>query len=435
LKPRVLRPATFLALVLLAAPLGAATPAGTRIEALAPTLRYAGEATARTRVESELSLQLRQFPARGPKGEARFQPSAAGRVTVSRDWHDGRDALTITPFLRVDAEDGRRTHADLREAFYRRVGEGYELHAGLKRVFWGVVESKHLVDVINQVDLVEDIDEEARLGQPMVQLVVPRESGTLELFWLPGARERTFPGGDGRLLGPVVVDGDGRFTADAADRLRSWAVRWSGFAGGLEYGVAHFSGTARDPRFEVAVLPVPGEPVRVRALYETLSRTSLDAQYILGDTALKLELVARRGQGPASTAFVAGFEHTFVGAFGSRADVGLLAEYLFDDRGDDAPLLAFEHDVFAGVRVALNDLAGSQLLAGAIVDHRTGETITSVEASRRLGERWRLGLDLRTFSGSRLPALGDAPALLDPQAKWGVLRDEDYLQLELTRYF
>lgn len=395
------------------------------------------------RIESELSLQLRQFPERGPRGEERFQPSVAGSIEYTRDWNDGRDALTLTPFLRVDAEDERRTHADLREAFYSHVGDGYELHVGLKRVFWGVVESKHLVDVINQVDLVEDLDEETRLGQPMVQLLLPREHGTLELFWLPGARERTFSGRDGRPLGPVVIDGKGRFTADAIDRLRSWAVRWSGYVGGLEYGIAHFSGTARDPRFALAdvladpeIPPAPGvEPVRLRAVYETLSRTSLDAQYILGDTALKFELVARRGQGPASTAFVAGVEHTLVGVFGTRADLGLLAEYLYDDRDDDAPLLAFEHDVFAGVRLALNDLAGTRLLAGAIVDHRTGETIGSLEASRRLGANWRLGLDVRTFSGSRLPALGDAAALFDPQAKWGVLRDEDYLQLELTRYF
>jgi hypothetical protein len=434
----VRRPIELLILLALAAGSAADPVAGGVGDGSVPEPGYGTAAGVRQSVESELSLQLRQFPERGPKGEARFQPSLAGTVEFARDWNDGRDALTVRPFLRVDAEDGRRTHGDLREAFYSHVGERHELHVGLKRVFWGVVESKHLVDVINQVDLVEDFDEEARLGQPMVQLMLPRERGTLELFWLPGARERTFPGQDGRVLGPVVIDGSGRFTAAASDRLRSWAIRWSGFAGGLEYGVAHFSGTARDPRFELAdplAGPLPGEPVRLRAVYETLSRTSLDAQYILGDTALKLELVARRGQGPASTAFVAGIEHTLVGVLGTRADLGLLAEYLFDDRGDDAPLLAFEHDVFAGVRLALNDLAGTRLLAGAIVDHRSGETIGSLEASRRLGEGWRLGLDVRTFSGSRLPALGDAAALFDPQAKWGVLRDEDYLQLELTRYF
>jgi hypothetical protein len=384
---------------------------------------------------AELGAQVRLFPETGPRGEERVQPSVSLEVEWSRSWNDGRDALTVTPFLRLDARDGRRTHGDLREAYYSHVGDGWELHVGARRIFWGVVESKHLVDVINQVDLVEDVDEEARLGQPMVQLVVPRDAGVLELFLLLGARERTFPSGDGRLAGPVYIDDDARFSDGADGFATDWALRWSGYAGALEYGLAHFSGTARDPLFEVVAVPVPGTPVALRPVHEKLSRTSLDAQYIVGDTALKLEVLARRGQGPASTAFVAGLEHTFVGAFGSRADLGLLAEYLFDDREDDAPLLAFEHDVFAGVRVALNDLADSRLLAGAIVDHETGETIVSVEASRRLGRAWRLALDLRTFSGSAVPPTGDLPALTDPRAKWGVLADEDYLQLELRRFF
>ena len=393
-----------------------------------------GGAAAAT-VETELAAQVRLFPERGPRGEARFQPSASLQVEWTHDWNEGRDALTVTPFFRYDARDGRRTHGDLREAYYSHVGEGFELHVGARRVFWGVVESKHLVDVINQVDLVEDVDEEARLGQPMVQLVVPREAGTLELFLLLGARERTFPSSDGRLVGPAFLDDDARFSDGADDFATDWAVRWSGYAGALEYGLAHFSGTARDPLFEVVGPPVPGVPLTLRPVLEKLSRTSLDAQYIVGDTALKLELLARRGQGPASTAFVAGVEHTLVGVFGSRADLGLLAEYLFDDREDDAPLLAFEHDVFAGVRLALNDFADSRLLAGAIVDHETGETIVSVEASRRVGRAWRLSVDLRTFSGSSVPPAGDPAALVDPRAKWGVLADEDYLQLELTRFF
>lgn len=145
--------------------------------------------------------------------------------------------------------------------------------------------------------------------------------------------------------------------------------------------------------------------------------------------------MSRRGQGPASTAFVAGFEHTFVGAFGTRVDLGVLGEYLFDDRFDDAPILAFEHDVFAGLRLGMNDLAGTELLAGLLVDHRSGETIVSIEGSRRIGERWRLSLDLLAFSGADVPALGDVAALLDPRSKFGTLGDEDHLRIRLRRFF
>ena len=58
----------------------------------------------------------------------------------------------------------------------------------------GVTESRHLVDVLNQVDGVEDIDEEDRLGQPMINISTQRDWGSVDLFVLPGFRERTFAG-------------------------------------------------------------------------------------------------------------------------------------------------------------------------------------------------------------------------------------------------
>ena len=53
-------------------------------------------------------------------------------------------------------------------------------------MFWGVTESQHLVDVVNQTDLVENPDGEEKLGQLMVNLTVARSWGTLNLFVAPG---------------------------------------------------------------------------------------------------------------------------------------------------------------------------------------------------------------------------------------------------------
>lgn len=432
------------------------TPAGTRVESPTPVLQSGSDGTTearrmppptlsgspaslasgnRTEAHLDLGFQLRAFPHRGALGQHRTQPSVSLRGEFFTEWNDGRDRLTLTPFARLDGMDQRRTHADLREAYYSHFGDDWELHLGARRVFWGKTESRHLVDVINQTDLVEDIDEEDRLGQPMVQLVLQRPIGTVELFVLPGVRERTFPSKDGRLAGPVVIDGDARITSHQGVLDVGWAARWSGYVGDLEFGLAHFSGTAREPEFEIRGPIVPGQPIRLRPVYQQVSRSSLDAQYIVGDLALKLEVLDRIGQGPRSWSYVAGVERTFVGAFGGRADLGLLAEYLYDSRGGAAPLLAFEHDLFVGARLALNDPAGTQALFGLIRDRRTHERILSLEASRRLGDRWKLALEARVFAGTDPTAPGDAAALLDPNGKWGALADDDYLQLELTRYF
>ena len=65
-------------------------------------------------------------------------------------------------------------------------------------MFWGVTELRHLVDIINQTDLVENLDGEQKLGQPMVQLTLLKDWGTLDFFAMPYFRERTFTGPDGR---------------------------------------------------------------------------------------------------------------------------------------------------------------------------------------------------------------------------------------------
>ena len=94
----------------------------------------------------------------------------------------------------------------MRELLYQRVFDQAELRVGIGRVFWGVTESYKLVDVINQTDLVENVDREDKLGQPLVNLTFVRDWGALDLYVLPGFRERTYPGREGRLRSEPLVD-------------------------------------------------------------------------------------------------------------------------------------------------------------------------------------------------------------------------------------
>ena len=118
----------------------------------------------------------------------------------------------MTPFFRFDAADPDRTHADLREAYlllYGDVGDDeWELRVGVDQVFWGVVESRSLVDIVNQTDLVEHPNEKTKMGQPMAHFTWSGEWGALELFGLTWHRPRTFPGRHGRQRAELVVDHD-----------------------------------------------------------------------------------------------------------------------------------------------------------------------------------------------------------------------------------
>lgn len=387
-------------------------------------------------LDVDLGVQARGFAEQGLHGQSRAQPSASVRLRWTRAWDEDSQSLTVSPFYRYDDEDDERTHGDLRELFWTRIGEDWEVNVGARQVFWGVTEFKHLVDIINQTDLVEDIDGEDKLGQPMAHLSLVRAGGILDLYLLTGFRERTFPGEDGRLRPPVPIDPDrARYESDDRARHVDAALRWSQDVGPLSYGLYHFAGTSRDPLFTPELSPTGA--LTLVPYYPQIDQTGLDAQLVAGDWAFKLEAISRSGFGERYEAFNAGFERTLVSVLGSRSDLGLVVEYMHDGRGDEAFDTLFERDVALGTRFSFNDIADTQALAGVIVDSETAERVISLEASRRLGDSWTVALEGRVFDGADAPDM-DAPAaaLLDPSTeRSSFLQRDDYVQLEFTRFF
>jgi len=336
-------------------------------------------------------------------------------------WDDGDQQFNFKPFARIDQHDEERTHFDIRELEWLLVREGWELRLGVRKVFWGVAESSHLVDIINQTDLVENPDGEDKLGQPMINLALVRDWGTVDFFFMPWFRERTFPGVEGRLRSNPVVDADQvRYEDGAGEHEVDWAIRWSHFIGNWDIGLSHFSGTSRDPVFELG-MNAHGQPVLI-PVYHRIDQTGLDLQLVSGDTLWKLEVIRRSGHGESFVAAVGGFEHTLYSVFDSAADLGLLVEYNYNSEMDSR-VIAFENDLFLGIRLLLNDVQDTRMLFGVIRDMDDSGLVFNLEASRRIGESWRLSAEARLFTNL-------APE--DPQ--WSVRRD-DYFQLELARYF
>jgi hypothetical protein len=387
--------------------------------ASAASAQAAGELSGFVAADARIFWSAPAFPGHRHRTVA---PSLALQPEYRHTWGGGAQRLTLIPFVRLDPNDEERTHVDVRELSWLYARDRWDLLVGVGKVFWGVAESRHLVDIVNQTDLVEDPDEEDKLGQPMLRLGLLGERGTLTLFVLPRFRERTFPGRAGRLRGALPVQTDrSRFESP----LREWhpdlAARGTLVLGEWDVGVAQFFGTSREPRL-VPELDGAGRPGLIPH-YDRISQTSLDAQLTRGRWLWKLEAIGRTGHGRPFLAAVAGVEYTLVGVAGTAADLGVLVEYLHDGRGRRAPATIFDDDVFLGVRVILNDPERTQLLAGALVDRRTGATILSVEASRRLSDWWTIALEGRMF-------------LNVPRADplFGVRRD-GFLEVRLVRFF
>ena len=79
-------------------------------------------------------------------------------------WDNDHNSFTFIPFYRWDQKDSRRTHGDIRQLDLIMSKGDWEVQGGGSKIFWGVTESQHLVDIINRTDLVEGIDGEDKLG-------------------------------------------------------------------------------------------------------------------------------------------------------------------------------------------------------------------------------------------------------------------------------
>ena len=354
-------------------------------------------------VFGKVSAETRIFP---ESGAHPGQGSHAGGLSMEATAYiegDGGNSFTITPFLRFDAGDPERTHADLREAYFLTYGDAgdgeWELRLGIDRVFWGVAEARSLVDIINQTDLVEHPNAKTKLGQPMAHLTLSGDWGVLELFGLTGHRKRTFPGEQGRFRGQLVVDND-RATYESADE--EWHVdlagRYSNSFGPLDIGLSVFDGTSREPTF-APVFVNQAPPLAVLApLYEQIRQFGLDAQITTGPVLLKLEAIRRTGgrnrmlQEEDYTASIIGGEYIVNGPWDTNSDLSLFAEWLRDGRGRNATD-ALANSVFLGARLGLNDEHGTDFFLGVLDSRETDSRVFNAEFNRRLSDNLSLHVE------------------------------------------
>ena len=343
----------------------------------------------------ELSFEARSYLERGAYGNTVLGDfSIILQPEYAVAWEEDRKVVSFEPFIRLSSLDDERTHGDIRELSFVGSWDLFELRIGISKVFWGVTESQHLVDVINQTDLVESPDGEDKLGQPMVNFVYVNEYGNFEFFILPYFRERTFSGYDGRFRTNLVVDGESPIYLHGDEESHiDGAIRWSHYLGGLDWAISYFEGTDREPTLKANLIGTKLVPV-----YGQSKQASLELQYVVGDWLLKSEVLSKDSdQNGNYWAMVAGFEYTFANYY-QGMDVGVLYEYLYDDRGESSGS-GLDDASFVGSRIALNDEKSLEFLVGGIVEHETGKLSNAfIESSRRINENWKWTIEGSFFA-------------------------------------
>ena len=285
--------------------------------------------------------------------------------------------------LRKDSEDSGRNLNDIQELYLINILEDKEIKYGVSKEFWGVTETSHRVDIINQTDFTEGFDGEEKLGQPMIKISLERQWGLLDIYTLLGFRERNFSGKKGRLRLPLSINEKGSlYSSSSKNKRADFAVRWSNYYDDFDIAISHFSGTSREPRF----LPSANKINELVPVYEVIDQTGLEIQYLLDSLAIKGEVISRSGQGERFTAATYGLEYTQVGVLQSRIDLGWVVEFNHDDRLESSPFVL-------GTRFSFNDIYDSQILSGFILNDKSKELGFLLEASRRIGECCLLSLE------------------------------------------
>ncbi|SVB26169.1 uncharacterized protein METZ01_LOCUS179023, partial [marine metagenome] len=118
----------------------------------------------------EVSFENRSFSEKGLFGQDRNHSSFTLSPEFYFESEDQKTSFTFKPKIRRDSIDDERNIFDIQDLSLVKVTNSYETRIGIRRDFWGVTETVHRVDIINQTDQVESFDGEDKLGQPMINL-------------------------------------------------------------------------------------------------------------------------------------------------------------------------------------------------------------------------------------------------------------------------
>ena len=291
---------------------------------------------------------------------------------------------------------------DFREAHVSgRVGE-MDYLVGSTILFWGKVESYNPVDVVNALDYSRGLMRNEKRGAPMVRLSWPVGPGQVDLLAIDFV-ENIYPDNSLRERPALpVTDTTAGFSGGAARDDIATAARWSGYFGDIDLGISWFRGTGHAPRL------LPQSDGTLKPDYSRITQLGLDIQSLHGDSAVKAELIHRRGQydrlGSTNSygAGVIGVEHNLYDLAGSGRDLVLIAEYARDERRGRSHS-GFQNDLVLGGRWLWNDVEDTEILTLLSRDLDNAAQTLTVTADRRITDalsfeatvRWpqRLGRD------------------------------------------
>ena len=182
----------------------------------------------------------------------------------------------------------------------------------------------------------------------------------------------------------------------------------------FDIGFYHFYGNSRNPK-----LSINQSSLKLDQYYPLLSQTGIDIQATKDAWLYKLEVIFAELMSEQYFSAAGGFEYTYYGFNNSSQDLGLIIEYLFDDRNDQP----FNNEGSIGIRWTKNDINSTTLLAGSIVDLDGNSNQFFIEYEQRLKNDFKIFIEA-IISGS-----------IDSSDYNYAFKDDSNFKIKIAKYF
>ena len=277
--------------------------------------------------------------------------------------------------IRKSLNDNGKDIIEPRQLFLSKTFGDIDAYLGYRHTFWGVAESRNIVDLINQQDLAAGIFADNKLGAPSISIETYLGSGELQYWYISRFRERTFNDTNAHPGFGMPVS-SAQFAHAKGSEASDQALRYANSIGDIDYALSIFDGTAREPLFIVQEL----DPPTIAPYYERMRSVGLELQYTGESILYKFEGLTGTQSGKDFDALVLGTEKTVYTIFETQWDMGVLFEYQYDDRAQ----ALIDRMIVSGVRLTANDEFDTNFLVLYTVDDAFSQSLFGLEASRRL---------------------------------------------------
>ena len=294
--------------------------------------------------------------------------------------------------IRKSLNDNGKDIIEPRQLFLSKTFGDIDAYLGYRHTFWGVAESRNLVDLINQQDMAAGMSPDNKLGAPSISIETYLGSGELQYWYISRFRERTFNDTNAHPGFGMPVS-SAQFAHAKGSEASDHALRYANSIGDMDYALSIFDGTAREPLFIVQEL----DPPTIAPYYERMRSVGLELQYTGESILYKFEGLTGTQSGKDFDALVLGTEKTVYTIFETQWDMGVLFEYQYDDRAQ----ALIDRMIVSGVRLTANDEFDTNFLILYTVDDAFSQSLFGLEVSRRLRNGMTLDINYLLYQSDR----------------------------------